>query len=446
MEGIRTWLLRALLITLSLWTSCSVAHVKMDVNVNRILSFTADGHQKNTLFLDNAFAPSSVDFVAHHHIHKCAVLGGELDILVDPNNSRFVSQIKTSDLLTDISYIGKADLWFSYGMLGKLSIGYGEAASYGIASMSFAGTGDTISSSQVSNLAGGMRFHTESLLTPARQNDFPPVSPYVGLAFNSLDGVGSIYDVTGYYRSKNRIRYDSMEWNGFMVSVSHGTIQPFYHNARGNDLIANTNNTKVFTDVALRFATEFNVFKLAAGIGYAHWSLGFYNNENTAANNAGVFQGGGADVWTLAQIASRGNRLWSGSVAAEHTPTGLNIAGSYGRLRKMSELLNDTKSWYVQIGKRNSLIQYGETNIVIDNISEIKIKDLYNINIKTTINNVDYLSYISDSYSYLRITDLNSVVSATRLVAFASVRLKASDRTPLPVSLPHCCCIWSTGA
>lgn len=357
--------------TLAMFAGSASAHVKLSGQINRMVSFTGDGHQDNTLFLDNDFSPSQLGVEAHYALDKCTVVGGMLDLTVSPNNSRLTSQVRNADMLYNMVWVRDADIWVSYGQLGRLSLGYGDAASYGITRLSFAGTGETVSSAQVGNLAGGMIFHPNNgaaQALPAVPGNLPGFPPTVNLAFNSLDGVGSIFDETDLFRQKNRVRWDSCDWCGFMVSVSYGADAPFYAEGVGQNIDNNVRNTRNFTDVALRYNNTFcNDFMLEAGIAWARWNQGLYNAGQTVAAWADTgAQGGGGDTWINSGTATRGDRLWAGSVAVEHKCTGLNAAFSYGNLRKMVPQFNNAKSWFVQVGKHNCWCAHGQTDLVVD--------------------------------------------------------------------------------
>lgn len=352
----------------------SAGAVDLHGQLNRMVSFTNDGHQSNALFLDNDFSPSMFGMSANYAVDKCTAMGGVLDITTSPNNSRLVSQIRNADIGYHFATVRRADVWVSYGKLGRVSLGYGDAASYGITRMSYSNTGETVSSAQVSNLAGGMMFHAKNgnaTGLPANGaadavGNFPGTAPTIAQAFNSLDGIGSIFDNTDLYRQKNRVRWDSCEWCGFMASVSHGSVQPYYLAGRENTDLAITpwghqSTTRSFTDAALRYEGNWCDFMFSGAVAWAQISHDWYNNYQNLNGTDGHF-----DVWTRTATADRRMRLWAGSVAAEHKCTGINVAASYGNLRKMASSLNNAKTWFVQVGKHNCWMPYGQTDLVVD--------------------------------------------------------------------------------
>jgi hypothetical protein len=346
------------------------ANVKVWGQLNRMVSFTGDGHQNNALFLDNDFAPSQLGLTANYMIDKCSAVGGIVDLTTSPNNSRLTSQVRNADQYYNMVTVRRADLWLTYGQLGRLSLGYGDAASYGITRLSFAGTGETVSSAQVSNLAGGMIFHPSNGAAsglPAVQAPLPGGNPTVSTVFNSLDGVGSIFDETDLYRSKNRVRWDSCEWCGFMVSVSYGNVQPYYQPGVGRVTSNNLRTTRNYTDVAARYEGSFCDFDFEIGAAWARFQRDYYNAGQTAlvqvANGAA---GPGGDTWTGTGVTTRHSTLWAGSVAVEHKCTGLNAAAAYGNYHKMVPSFSNASTWFVQIGKHNCFCSYGQTDIAVD--------------------------------------------------------------------------------
>lgn len=352
--------------TLAMFAGSAGAHVKLWGQVNRMVSFTGDGHQNNVLFLDNDFSPSQLGLSANYMIDKCSAVGGLIDLTTSPNNSRLTSQVRNADQYYNMVTVRRADLWLTYGQLGRFSLGYGDAASYGITRLSFAGTGETVSSAQVSNLAGGMIFHPSTSALPAVQAAIPGGNPNVNTVFNSLDGVGSIFDVTDLYRSKNRVRWDSCEWCGFMVSVSYGSVQPFYQPGVAQVTTNNLRTERSYFDAAARYEGNFCDFDFEAGVAYAHFQQDYYNQGQTTGIVPNGAAGSGGDTWINTGAASRHGQLWAGSIAVEHKCTGLNAAVSYGNYRKLVAAYDNAKSWFVQVGKHNCFCSYGQTDIVVD--------------------------------------------------------------------------------
>lgn len=335
--------------TLAMFAGVACAETELYATVNRAIMHTDDGHQANTLFVDNAFAPSTVGVKTSMHIDKCTTMGAVAAFQLNANDSRMVSQINNDDIGTNLVQVRYLDTFVDGGQWGKLSLGYGDAASYGITRMSYSKAGDTVSSSRVGDLAGGMIFHTSG-----SASDTTTANPSINMTFDSLDGVGSFDSLTGVYRQKNRIRWDSSKWNDLMLSASFGSVQErdvFISDYTDFDL-----NTRSYADVALRYEGNFDDFMLSAGIAYAQYS----KNGSTANNDNGT------TVPTTTPALAKNNRLWAGSIAVEHKCTGINAAFSYGNKSQIVPASSNAKAWFVQLGKHFGLSHQGKTNVVLD--------------------------------------------------------------------------------
>jgi hypothetical protein len=333
-------------VTLAMFAGTVCAETEVYAQANRSVNFTDDGYSDNTMFVDNEYSRSRLGLKSMAHLNKCVTFGGVAETGINPNNSRSLSQIQTTDIFTNALLVRKMEAWVSGGMWGKLTLGFGEAATYGITRMSYSGAGETVSSSRVADTAGGLRFHPQG-----SQQMVTPVSPQINQVFNSLDGVGS-FDLTGLFREKNRVRYDSDKWNGLSFAASHGGVGERFRNSA--NLVDVTPTRRTFTDAALRYEGDFDDFMLAAGVGYVYYTRDGLQSE---------------DDTTTPLTASRGQRIWSGSVAAEHKCSGFNAAFSYGVKRKMVTSKANQKSWFAQVGKHFDWTHYGKTNLVVDYFS-----------------------------------------------------------------------------
>ncbi len=336
--------------TLAMFAGTACAETELYGWVNRAIMHTDDAFQQSTLFVDNAFNPSVLGAKGHMHLNKCVVFGGVLEGQFQPNNSRMVSQLDNTDIATNMVLVKRADTWVDGGVWGKLSLGYGDAASYGIMLMSYAKTGDTVSSAMVQNMAGGMIFHPStgaaSLVRTTTDN------PSVNAVFNTPNGVGSVDSLTGRFAQKNRVRWDSDKWNGLALGVSFGSVQEM------DTLLASpfdfTTRTRQYTDIALRYEGNFSDFMLSAGIAWAKYT----RDGDVTPEDLNAITGTSGSL--------RGVQLWSGSIAAEHKCTGINLAVAYGSKRKIYSSLNNNKVWFVQLGKHFDWTSYGKTNVVLD--------------------------------------------------------------------------------
>lgn len=327
--------------TLAMFAGTACAHMEIYGHVNKAFLWTDDGYEDSSIFVDNDYAPSLVGFRASKHLDQCWTFGGVAELEFISNNTRLVSQIENEDAYTRTVLVRKLDSWMSYGQWGTLNLGLGESASWGITNLSYAGTTETSLGSSVADMAGGMRFRVNG-------NRATAANPSVERVFDALNGVGDTYD--GLYTTENRVMFRTGDWMGFNLGVSYGNIikDVYYTYELVDD---NTRNRRQYFDAALRYAHDFCDFKLSAGVAYAHYTRdGDVSEIDPAVTGVAV-----SDVHT-----------WSGSIAAEHKPTGINAAFAAGVKDKIVDSLDNYKMWYVQLGKRFCLTHYGKTNVAID--------------------------------------------------------------------------------
>lgn len=330
--------------TLAMFAGTACAHVEIYAEVNKVYEQAWADQMDTGVFADNNYSPSKLGVMSSAHLNKCVTLGGVAELEFLPNNTRLVNQLVTEDLHNHIVLVRKVDAWASAGMWGKLSLGLGEAASYGITNMSFAGTNETSLGAVVANNGGGMIFNVKGL-RPTFAN------PNVDVVFQALNGVGDIDAINGVLSTKDRVRYDTADWMGFKLSVSYGndTHQFTTYPAQFG---VNNQTRRNFFDVALRYHACWDDFMVGAGVAGA-----WFNRDGTINE---IFNT--TTVGTSFEHAS----VWSASIAVEHRPTGFNAAVAGGVKDKYVENLNDYKFWYVQLGKKFCFTQYGKTNFAID--------------------------------------------------------------------------------
>jgi len=175
--------------------------VKLSISgmVNRAVNIVDDGKDTDTYYVDNDNSESRVNFVGTAKIDDDLTLGSRIELTIAPNKASNVDQntAESGDVFeerwTEVSLASKR--------FGKLSLGRGFTASYGIASSDLSGT-TVIATSTISDLAGGMLFRQkgDDELTDLRIN-------------------GSFNDFNGLAR-KNRLRYDSPKFYGAHLAVS----------------------------------------------------------------------------------------------------------------------------------------------------------------------------------------------------------------------------------
>ncbi|MFT4077675.1 porin [Rhodomicrobium sp.] len=145
------------------------------------------------------------------------------------------------------------------------------------------------------------------------------------------------------------VRYDTPSLYGFIVSASFA----------GND----------FYDVALRYQKEFNSIRVAAGIGYAWSGINSDNNGASTPATSNNRVGFGVDSsQILANSTGKSSKIevLSGSISAQHVPTGLYAsfaAGSREITNPAVVSVQDASYFYIQAGISKRFLDYGATTV-----------------------------------------------------------------------------------
>jgi predicted porin len=175
--------------------------VKLSVSghVSRAVNVVDDGKDTEAYFVDNDNSESRVNFVGTAKIDDDLTLGTRIELTIAPNKASNVDQNtqETGDVFeqrwTEISLDSKR--------FGKLSLGKGFTASYGIASSDLSGT-NVIATSTIVDLAGGMLFRQKS--------DDSLTEQRIDHSFSDFNGLSR----------KNRLRYDTPKFYGAHLAVS----------------------------------------------------------------------------------------------------------------------------------------------------------------------------------------------------------------------------------
>jgi len=210
--------------------------------------------------------------------------------------------------------------------LGTVSFGHSHTASDSVAQIDLSGTTFFARSNVASTLVGGN------------------VS---GALFNNLDGGGR----------GDRVRYDSPNLRGFVLSASFGESD--------------------FWDVALRYAGQFGDFKVAAGVAYIETE-----NDSSGTGDSGACGNVQAGSTPTSQ------ECFMGSGGIMHMPTGLNINFAAGQSAVASGFVGvtdlDYSYWYVKggilknffgVGKTGAYVEYWESEF--DNPSNFFFGNLF---------------------------------------------------------------------
>lgn len=326
------------------------------LNINRAMLHADDGYQKDTYFVDNYNKSTRLGVTGEKKLDNCFTVGGKLEVQYTNPNSATVSQYnKNSSPLgatEDNAFnVRQADTWIK-GPFGQFSLGHGSMSSFTAIGSDLSGTADTFGYAGPWLMGGGIGFHrtgTGAVTTAAG------AGPTVIQAFTPYESV--------FYR-QNRVRYDTPTFAGFTLSGSiySGSI-PAFANLDGS---SGAGTQKYGTDVTLRYSNSFDVIKLLGAISFNRLSKG--NAVTTATpdlNNA---------------------KIWDGSFAVLHVPTGINGSVQYAQKTMANPGLTRTlfggtaidngrittfptqkpKFSRVQLGLISDLNCYGPTNFVVD--------------------------------------------------------------------------------
>jgi hypothetical protein len=197
--------------------------------------------------------------------------------------------------------------WFiKSDQLGKLSVGQQSQASDNTAIL-VDGSGSLVFANWVAFDVNSFRIKTST-------------GADAGLSWGAAGGChgmgGAWGDCNGL--TQDAVRYDSPTFAGFSASASWGADD--------------------FWDVAVRYAGEYNGFKVAAAAAY---------NE---ATDAALGAGAGEEL-----------RYFQAGVYIEHVPTGLWILGNYGHLDTDFITEEQRETWYVKGGLRERWSALGHT-------------------------------------------------------------------------------------
>ncbi|MFG6082525.1 porin [Paracoccus litorisediminis] len=181
---------------------------------------------------------------------------------------------------------------------GSVWIGQGSMATDGVAEIDNSGT-SVVGYANLPDTAGGYEFRDGDTLSGVS----------IGDTFKDFDG-----------SRRFRVRYDTPEFSGFTFSAAYG-----------EEILAEDDDATYY-DVALRYAYDTDVYKAAAGIGYAWKSDDDDDTEQLVA-----------------------------STSIQHLPTGLSATLAAGDGR------DDNGSYgYIKLGWAGDLIDYGSTAVSID--------------------------------------------------------------------------------
>jgi hypothetical protein len=280
-----------------------VVSLEISGQVNRALLIWDDGSNSDAYVVDPDSDGSRFRFVGKAQIKPGWTAGYILELTTVDSASNAVSQVDDEGAAQPINI--RQNGWFMESeRLGRLSMGQLSQPTDGINEIDVVGTKTTVAKTH-----------------------------YAGNFFvNNLDGAYTAngvrwQDILGAIGGgqDDIIRYDTPSIYGFIFSAAWGD----------NDV----------WDVAVHFEKQFNSVKIVGGIGYLD------DQRDNRFGQAGEFQ--------------NGNQL-SGSISAQHVPSGLFATFAAGRKEFDDKDLSDAENWYVKGGISKNWFGYGATTLFVD--------------------------------------------------------------------------------
>ena len=268
--------------------------VAISGQINRMINVADDGDETKVYHVDNDNSSTRIRFVGTGQVSEDFIIGTNLEVELQSNDSSNVNQIDESE--GSVSFKDRrAEVFFKSEALGMISIGQGWTASDSTSEVDLSGA-SVISYSSVADLAGGLFFFDDDAddLTDTKVKN----------VFSNLDGLGR----------KDRLRYDTPEFYGFMASAS--TIEDQQY------------------DVALRWGAEVAGFQAGAAVAYSEPKDSDYRIN--------------------------------GSASAIHLDTGLNLTFAAGMDDPDEGDRDDATFWYVKGGWLADHFDFGKTALVVD--------------------------------------------------------------------------------
>lgn len=261
-------------------------------HINRAVNVVNDGGRTNLYHVDNNADNTRIRLVGTARVSDDLTLGSRLEFAVSADDSSIVSQ----DNQAPGSFINTkfAEISLRSKSFGTLYLGKGSSASDNTSAVDLSGT-DIVLYSSIADIAGGIRF---------RQKNGLLSNTSLATAFDPLDGLGVV----------SRLRYDSPEFYGFMLSGSLVTNQR--------------------SDLALTWGGEGYGFQAAAAFALA----------NPKLSGAGL--------------------QYDGSYSLLHLASGLNLTLAGGLLEQKQR--KDSSNLYIKLGWLANLTGLGSTAFGVD--------------------------------------------------------------------------------
>lgn len=268
--------------------------IEISGQINRMVNVGADGENTKVYNVDNDNSSTRLRFVGRARPNEVITVGTRFEGQMESNSSGDVSQLE-EDTGT-VNFTDRyAEVFIEHAAFGKVSLGQGDTASNGTSEIDLSGT-TVIAGSNISDTAGGLFFFDDD--TGEYDED-----AQIGDVFTNFDGLSR----------RDRIRYDTPEFAGFVLSADYISDQRW--------------------SAAVEWGGEFSDFEAGAAAAYSD-------------------PGGDRD------------HIINGSGSILHTPTGFNFTVAAGTRDESGR--DDSLFYYAKFGYRADFFDFGESRFSID--------------------------------------------------------------------------------
>jgi hypothetical protein len=307
--------------------------------VNKLMMYFDDGHTRGTYFgLDNTNTSSRLSFLGEAAATPWLKFGFEIMLETEGagitnrvsaiNEDGTFSQLTVNNATntsTGVNNAGNQDAyfgdarrlaaWVDHKEVGRLTIGRYETAG-AMGTIDLGGVGVATGFGTVALLSGNFGLRTTN-------------GNYTGAVWSQF------LDPAAYQSRQEVLRYDSPAVHGFIFSTSVSEAAGGY-------------NGGVNWGTMLRYAGEYNGFRIAAGIGYEH--IGdTYTPTNASATGAPLLTiavGGGTTPGSNTFGVSTPNiNAWGMALSGLHIPSGLFLQGAYQAVQYNNDTSATTGYW-----------------------------------------------------------------------------------------------------
>jgi hypothetical protein len=242
--------------------------VKLSIEgqVNRALLYYNDGNKDAVRHVDNDASSTRLAFKGSAQATDDLKLGATIEVQFESNSTADVNQADNTAGGTNSFTQRKMEIFASSKRLGKVTMGQGSTGSDGMTESDLSGT-DLVGYSAVADSAAALSFATATTGAIAG-------NPTVGGAFDNLDGLSR----------DDRLRYDSPNFNGIVLSTS--TID-------GGEW-----------DIGVSYDAAYDSFEVSSKLGFANQSGTQVFPETILGGSLSILHNGG---FNLTAAAAKGD-------------------------------------------------------------------------------------------------------------------------------------------